>query len=479
MNSIFELSRPIEQLKKQEKFSNALELFKQNKVYFNNEQIAQNFYLVSDMLTCLRKLNHFEAGFQFLNIYGIEVNNKTNERIVTAYGWLLWSKYKSEHSQGSENEVESHYFEDEDDLGIESNVEYNKSELIEKIEFVIIILFEINNSFNQTLISNLFSIVLKSEKKKPAPNWTLVNEFCNAINPTLLSTDCYTIKVERKGQLKDMELASDFENWYAYKTKALTKIGEWQECLDLSKEALEKIKNFHYSNDAWFSRRVAIAKRNLGNTEDTIQELETILKKKREWFIQKELAELYLEKENIDLAFKMAINAINNFGPLEFKIDLLYLIGKILKQQDKLDLSFKHFTLSKLVRQSEDWKIPQKLFEELRGFSFTEIPLTDLKELKKELQKFWNSFNTTPIKTFDKTKTTTDKNLEGEIIEIRNDNERGKDGFLKSNGQKYYFSVSSNFHLSPNIMVGKKVLFEIIPATDNKKEHTRIKKTIA
>lgn len=478
MNSIFELSRPFEQLKKQERFSEAIELFKQNKVYFSNEQIAQNFYLVSDMLTCLRKLNLFEAGFQFLNIYGIEINSATNERIVTAYGWLLWSKYKSEHSQGNENEVESHYFEDEDDLGIESNVEYNKSELIEKIEFVIILLFEINNSFNQTLISNLFSIVLKSEKKKPAPNWKLVNEFCNTINPALLSTDCYTIKVERKGQMKEEEQASDFEKWYAFKTKAVFKLGEWQECFDLSKEALEKIEKFHYSNDVWFSRRVALAKKNLGNTEDTIQELETILKKKREWFIQKELAELYLEKGNIEIAYKIAIDAMSNFVPLEFKVDLLYLLGKILKQQDKLDLSFKHFSLSKLIRQSEDWKLPQKLFEELRGFPFTEVPLTDLKELKKELQKFWDSFKATPRKTFDKTQTATDKNLEGEIIRILHDNERGKVGYIKCNTKEHYFSVSSNFHLTPNIMVGKKVLFEITQPSETKKEQARIKKII-
>ena len=62
-----------------------------------------------------------------------------------------------------------------------------------------------------------------------------------------LSKECSTIQVPRKGELKDMELASDFENWYAYKTKALSKLSEWQECFDLSKEALEKIENFHYS----------------------------------------------------------------------------------------------------------------------------------------------------------------------------------------------------------------------------------------
>ena len=55
----------------------------------------------------------------------------------------------------------------------------------------------------------------------------------------------------------------DKENWFAYKTKALLKLGEWQECFDTSKNALEVLDNFHYSNDIWFARRIALAKKNL------------------------------------------------------------------------------------------------------------------------------------------------------------------------------------------------------------------------
>jgi len=300
----------------------------------------------------------------------------------------------------------------------------------------------------------------------------LVNEFCNKIDREKLSKECSSIKVERKGQLKDMELASDFENWYAYKTKALMKLGEWKECFDLSKEALEKIDTFHYSNDVWFSRRIALSKRNLGNTEDAIQELQTILKKKREWFIQKELAELYYEKGDIESAFKQAIDAINNFGQLEFKVDLLYLLGKILRKQNKLEWSFKHFSLSKLIRQVKEWKLPQKLFDELRTFTFPEIPQSDYMNLKNELQKYWLSFKAP------QTKTSKDNNLEGVIVRILHDNERGKVGFIKNNMKEYYFSVNPNFQFISKITVGTKVLFEIKPAIDGKKDQIRIKKVI-
>ena len=367
--------------------------------------------------------------------------------------------------------------EDEDDFQ-QQNFHYDKNELIERIDTLIPILLGLNSDFSKTLVSNLFSIVLKSEKKKPAPNWKLVNDFCNQIDPTLLSTDCSTIQVERKGRTQDMELASDFENWYAYKTKALMKLGEWQECFDTSKEALEKIDNFHYSNDIWFSRRVALSKKNLGNAEDTIEELKTILRKKREWFIQKELAELYFEKDDLDAAFKMAIDAIDNFGPLEFKVDLLYLIGKILTKQGQSDLAFKHFSLSKLVRQDEEWKVPQKVFDELNQFEQSEIPLSELKDLKSELKKYWNGFNKNDNRKKAPKHISNSENLQGEIVKLLHDNERGKDGFIKSDDNEFYFSASPNWHLTTELTVGTKVILKVIPAKDGKKEQTRILKLI-
>lgn len=478
MASLFDFSRHIADLKKEKKYSDALSYFKVNKTNFSKEQLSNNEYIVSDIISCLRYTNQFDAGFQFLTIYDIKIDDSQKERILSAYGWLLWSKYKAENENASNFDDETQFFdEDEDDFQHQS-FHYDKNELIERIETLIPILLALNSEFSKTLVSNLFSIVLKSEKKKPAPNWKFVNDFCNQIDPTLLSTDCSTIQIERKGRTQDMELASDFENWYAYKTKALMKLGEWQECFDTSKEALEKIDNFHYSNDVWFSRRVALSKKNLGNTEDTIEEFETILKKKREWFIQKELAELYVEKDDFDKAFKMAIDAINNFGPLEFKVDLLFLLAKILNKQGQSDLAFKHLSLSKLVRQGEEWKVPQKLFDELNQFEQSEIPLSELKNLKSELKKYWNGFNKNDNRHKTPKHSSNSGNLQGEIIKLLHDNERGKDGFIKSEDNEFYFSASPNWHLTTELTVGKKVVFKVIPAEDGKKEQTRILKLI-
>lgn len=470
MASIFDLSRHISKLKREKKYNEALLFFKENKSDFTNEQISKNEYLISDMVACLRYTSYYDAGFKFLSIYSIEINSETNERILSSYGWLLWSKYKSENSIANDSENENDYFEEDEETLDNSSFHYDKNELIQRIEVLIPILLSINNDYSKTLTSNLFSIVLKSEKKKPTPNWKLINDFCNNFNPENLSTDCSTIQVERKGQMKDMELASDMENWFAYKTKSLLKIGEWQECFDTSKKALETIENFHYSNDVWFARRIALAKKNLGNTEETIDELQAILRKKKEWFIQKELSELYFEKEDFENAFKYSIDAITNFGPIEFKVDLLYLLGRILKNKSETELAFKHFSLSKLIRQKEEWKVPQKLFDELNQFEQQEITVSEINKLKSALKNYWNSF-----KPKQENLNNSNPNIQnGEIVRIMHDNERGKDGFLKCNGAEYYFSLSANYHLTPKISVGSNVEFKIIPTENGKKEQTKI-----
>ena len=479
MTSLFDFSKHITELKKEEKYVEVLSYFKENKTSFSKEQISNNEYIISDIVYCIRKTNQFDAGFQFLKIYNINIDSEQKERILNAYGWLLYSKYKVENENTSSLEDKTQFFDENEDEFQEENFHYDKNELIEKIKNLIPILLhlQLNSDFSKLLISKIFSIVLKTEKKKPAPNWKLVNDFCNLFDPNTLSKDCSIIQVERKGQIRDMELASDFENWYAYKTNALMKSGKWQECFDTSKKALENIENFHYSNDVWFSLRVALSKKNLGNTDDTIKELEIILKKKREWFIQYKLAELYFEKEKLDDAFKMAINAINNFGPLESKVNLLFLIGKILKKLEQSDLAFKHFSLYKLIRQDEEWKIPQEVFDELNQFSKTEIPHSNITDLKNELKKYWNGFSQNRDKKNDNHESK-DSNFKGEVIRILHDNERGKDGFVKCNQSDFYFSLSSEYHLTPKIKIGSEVIFKKVPNNEGKKEKIKIIKIV-
>jgi len=466
MASLYDFSRKIASLLNEEKYLEALECFKTTKVEFTTKMIGSNEYIISDIIKCLKETSQFDAAFRFLDIYDVEINENTKERVLTSYSWLLYSKYKAENQISeihNDSDIHHDFFDEEESEGI-NTIPLIKTELLQKIESAINLLNNCNSKYAYSAKSWLLFLVLKTEKKKPAPNWNLINNFCNLVNPADLQTDCSTIQITRRGVQKDMELASDKENWYAYKSKALMKLGKYEECFTISKEGLDNFQKFHYSNDVWFSRRIALAKKNMGNTTDTINELTAILTKRKEWFIQKELAEILFEENNIEEAFKYSIQAITNFGELDFKIDLLILIGKILKAKKQEELAYKHFILSQFIRLNNDWRIPLPLSEEINQFNGQFANIKSFLELKKELNNYWSSINNP------QTSQAPNQNiLTGIIKKILHDNERGKDGFITSNGNEYYFKSSANYNLTPLITIDAKVQFRLLPAPDNKK----------
>lgn len=467
MPSLFDFSREISKLNKEKKYSDALNYFKDNKSNFTYEQISGNEYIVSAIITALRHTGKYDAGFKFLERYNVQINENTKDIILSAYGWLLHSKFKSENQVDDKSIVESEdeFFDDEELTTNNDNQSINRTDIINNIEAFLPLIIKNDNEYSNTLFSNLYTIVLKTEKKKQKPNWKFIVEFCDVFKYDELKNNCSVIEVPRKGVMKKMELASDKEYWFAYKSKAHMKLGMFRECYDISKQALETITKFHYSNDVWFARRIALSKKQLGNSEDAISELQKVLGRKKEWFIQKELAELYKEKGDIENSFKYSMEAINNHGDIEFKVDLLYLIGELLKEKQELELSFKHFSLSRIIRLNEQWKIPQKLIMVLKDFKMTDIPVEKYQELKNELTKYWDKFKFQPKDD------TTLQIKSGKIDKILNDNDKGKNGFIKANdGKSYYFTIKKAEDICNSIKIGIDVSFKVLPTKDGKKE---------
>ena len=360
-------------------------------------------------------------------------------------------------------------------IGLNKFIVYEMiSALIETNRYDVI--FAFIEQHNVVLAPKDFGFLLKKFKDKPSVNWTVVNKFCDLVSVEALETECRTIEVERKGEKKPMELASDKENWYAFKTKSLFETGMYQECFEVSKQALEAFEKFHYSNDIWFARRIALSKKHLGNSDEALNELLKILRRKREWFIQSEVAEIYKENGDFEKAFKYAIEAINNFGDLEYKVGLLVLIADILEKKQENELSFKHYMLSKLLRQQEEWKVPQTLDYALQNLGFAQIPIEHLPSLKRELKNYWNTFkpqHTRPIKNGN----TTNNNQQqtGKIDKILHNDEKGVDGFIKyDNNKSVYFRLQATDELIKSLNIGFEVTFKILPPKEEGKKERAI-----
>jgi len=444
MENYYEFSQEINRLKKANNFSAVLDLFVAHKDNFS-KQIANDNYMINNIIASLRKVNNSLYVHNFLNEFNIIINENTNEMVLNAYGWSIYDICKVE----------------------VSNENYNREKILDLIKYPLYLLSLKQSDYSYSIISNIFRLVLKVEKHKINKNWNFMNAFCNLFNPDIFSLECGTMEI--RGKLT--EFASDKENWYATKSKALFELNMFQECYEVSKLAITNIDNFHYNNDLWFARRIALSKKELGNIDEAIEELEQIYKRKKEWFIKKELAELYFELNELEKSFYYAIDAIckNGFSKLEFKIGLILLLANILKAYNKVEFANKHFLLLKIIREKNGWKIPQELENELNNINMENI---NLATLENELIKYWKSFKPKTDRSQQ-----TKKLSQGFIKKILNDNEQGKNGFLTSNEQDYYFLIPKHIKFIDKIELDTKVQFEVVKLSDGK-ERAKIFKVL-
>lgn len=192
-----------------------------------------------------------------------------------------------------------------------------------------------------------------------------------------------------------------------------------------------------------------------------------ILKRKKEWFIQSEVAHIYKEAGEHEKSFNFAMSAINNFGDLEYKVELLVLIAELLAIKEDKELSFKHYSLSKLLRQQKEWRVPNSLSSVLAQFSFEQITIDKLPNLQKELKKYWSSFISQQSAQKQKTRLT----QTGKIFKILHNDEKGADGFIKYDGNKtIYFRVKTSEEIIGKLAIGLEVQFKIFPAAESKKD---------
>jgi tetratricopeptide (TPR) repeat protein len=284
-------------------------------------------------------------------------------------------------------------------------------------------------------------------------NAAKVFEWSSKLDPGHLSTDCRTFKDE-KG--KDRESASDLENYYAHRTKALEKLGRFAECLSLSQEALKRLQNIHFDNDIWFKRRVAISNAHLGRTDEALSLLKEILAKKRDWFIQHEVAEAYLAIGNNDEAYKLSLSAALAPGEPHYKGALYLLLGSMCEERGATSQAAAHVELALALRTEQKWKIPDALAFRAVGLGINDGTLRPSATILRDLTSYWNS----ELKSLQQYLSGVIKNLLPE----------GKAGFIKgADGKDYYFKVASFRGDKRQIVPALKVRFVVQESFDKKK----------
>jgi len=364
------------EMKEKKDYKGIVELYKST----NPQEIDSS--IIFDMFMAFRKIDVFLVE-DFVEKYKIDVKNKH----IISYGWCVWELLK-------QKTIPKDFFEFFNNL-IESNMD------------------------NSLLINQIFNVIYKSSFDKE-----FILKFLEIVPIT---------KLDKKETIyNNKKFASNYEKYFVLKSKILFELKKYKESIEISEFALKNISNFHNNNDIWFNRRIALSYKELGFFDRALKMLEEIYIQKSEWFIKKEIAEIYILKEEYNKAYKLLIEVLNQTIPIEYKIGVIMVFASILEDKQKL----KHLAFVKQIHIENEWKIPP-IIQEIEE-------VVDKNEILKFWQEEYNKIN--PL-------------LKGVISKILHNDKRVV-GFIKSD-KDYYFSIPAK-KLKTKIKEGVDVKFRVV-----------------
>ncbi|MCS7018600.1 MAG: tetratricopeptide repeat protein [Bernardetiaceae bacterium] len=280
-----------------------------------------------------------------------------------------------------------------------------------------------------------------------------VLEWTEKLNFEILDDKPFSF-TDNEGKIR--ELASKKEQYFMWRTKALLEKGLYDECIELSQKALDTLENFHYNNEIWFARRISLSYKGLGQPEKALEQLKSLLKRKNEWFIYKEIAEIYFEQGNHEQALKFAIDSALSPGDVDKKLNVYKLLSEILISNNQNEEAKKHIELIYQIRKANKWKIDNDLQNLINKFQIDTTKKVNSRDFERELKQLW-----------EKLKYSNQTELTGTIKCIL---PNGKAGFIETENKKSYYFQLRNFKAKPELAKqGQKVTFFLEEGFDKKK----------
>jgi tetratricopeptide (TPR) repeat protein len=363
----------------------------------------------------------------------------------------------------------------------------NHEKWIEKITQI-----SVQKNFNQENVDsypcNYTRGVLKMLKfyRKPNLNVEKVTFWISKLDPSKLSREEFKFK-DSEG--KERILASPLEDYYSILSDLKLKERKYEECIQICENALGLFSKFHYDNDIWFKRRIALSHIELGKQDlgfDILLNL-TNNRKGEKWFIFHEIANLYFEKGEYEKALEFNIKAIALPRDEDKKISVYLDTARSLFKLNRLEDSKLMAEFISIVATKENLKLKSEVLNLLEYFKINSNTNQDVKSAffstKKRILELFGVNNESEkrklqLKKVGNDSTSNLNRYQGNIAKILHDNDKGKDGFIKSKIGQHYFTLSSKFHLTSQITLGTLVEFQIITRDSERKEQIKILKII-
>lgn len=210
---------------------------------------------------------------------------------------------------------------------------------------------------------------------KDREDWEYMLYWLDKLDPDLLD--------EEQGQSGDRIFPSNREKYYNLASKALIECQDYQECIDVSKRALESLSKFANNSDVWYNWRIAKSLKELNQSSEALTYLDEVRKVKKDWFVSKEIAENYYILDDIENAEKYIGDAALTKDPAKIKVNVYYLAYKILKD-DNPEMALRHAELFTALKLESDAALP----DEIEDLMIDDENL-DARQLERDIKDYW------------------------------------------------------------------------------------------
>lgn len=249
---------------------------------------------------------------------------------------------------------------------------------------------------------------------------------------------------------KERESASRKEEFYTLKTDLLLKSKQYDECILYCNEALEEIQTFHYSNEIWLERKIALALDGMGEETEAINRLKKLIVTSDKWFLLYEIGKLYLKLGNKDDALQYMLKALCTKDPEKMKVKLIEQLGDVLSDIGETEYAQENYLLTIKIRKENEWLVKDTLLKKVE---------IEKEVLFKDVRKNWIQLL---YKYAGKKTGTIDRLLTG-----------NRAGFIKAE-KSYYFQSKNFFGRIDMLKVGDSVDFSTCVSYDRKKQQETI-----
>lgn len=277
------------------------------------------------------------------------------------------------------------------------------------------------------------------------------NDYLDYLDPKKLPQEERTYQQD-DGKMR--RLASEQEKWYAYKSKSLLKLKQYDACISCCDQAMAVIRHFHSNNDVWIPLRKIESLIELKRTADAKAALEHLLRgSARHWKIDMLGYRIAVMENDKDAALKH-IGAAALMDPNHgMRVQFYEETASFLNEAGYERMAMLQYHLIDLLREENGWKIRQHHFS---GTIPEDIAAMDKQATLRELRDFWRTQR-------DKDKVF----LEGQVKKIL---PSGRSGFIDAtDGKSYFFSFADVQSGRKHLTEGSSVRFTLAKRMDRKK----------